>query len=89
MNLSQLRMAPTLPPPPPKFSGSALMRSPLTLMPCSAFSVFSSGASAVTLTISVGRADLEHRVHARGLRDLHADAVETNVLKPGASIVSS
>ncbi len=52
IKLSQLRIAPTFPPPPPKFNGRALIRSPLTLMPCSALSVFKIAASAVTLTVS-------------------------------------
>ena len=46
MNVSGARMAPMLPPPPPKLSGRLLIRFPLTLMPCSTLSDFSCGASA-------------------------------------------
>ena len=52
-NAVQLRTFPVLPPPPPKFSGRLLMRSPLTLMLCSALSVFIMGASALTVIDSV------------------------------------
>ena len=52
INDIQLRMPPVAPPPPPKLMGKLFKRSPLTLMLCSAFSVRSNGASAVTTTLS-------------------------------------
>jgi hypothetical protein len=81
-----LRIAPTLPPPPPKFSGSALMRSPLTLMPCSALAVLRSGASPVTLTTSAA-APISSIASTRVVcATCTRTPADTNVLKPGASI---
>src|ERR1035438_3399155 len=53
IKLSQLRIPPPAEPPPPKFRGKSLTLSPLMFMLCSAFSVLSRAASAVTVTDSL------------------------------------
>jgi len=53
LNANGLRMLPELPPPPPKFSGSPSIVAVPMMVLCSADSVLSCGASAVTVTVSV------------------------------------
>jgi len=52
-NVAEDAQPPQLPPPPPKFSGRSLMRSVSMTVLCSADSVLSVPASAVTVTVSV------------------------------------
>jgi hypothetical protein len=75
---SGLRMAPA---PIAKFSGSALMRSPLRVSLCAASSVFSRLASALTGDVFGCRSHGEPHVDTRGLGYLHIDTLLCEFLK--------
>ena len=89
-NPSQLRTAPLGPePPPPMVMGRELMRSPVMVTLCSAFSVRSRGASAVTVTDSVE----EPTCRARSTRTVCATCTwipgRVSFLKPLLSAMTS
>ena len=87
LNANGLRMLPELPPPPPKFSGNALIRSVSITVACSPDSVFSIGASVVTVTVSV----TEPICSLTSIRAVCATCTSisecTAFLNPGASTV--